>query len=531
MPFILSLRALTYVTADGRTLFENLDLAFGRERTALIGANGVGKTTLLKLIAGQLTPTAGKISRVGTLGVLAQDLLPQPGETIADAFGVRELCECLARILAGEGTLEDNSNVDWTLETRMESALSSVGLPALTADYSLEALSGGQLTRVALAALLFGEPDMLLLDEPTNNLDREGRDAIIKTLSNWRGGAIIVSHDRALLRQVDRIIELTSLGVQVYGGNWDVYEARKTAEREAAAATLAHAEKKLAETDKKIQTVKERKARSDKEGKAGRADSGIPKIQLNARRNRAEGTTGRLSATAERQQDETRSAVETARQNVERLSVPVVKLPSTHLARGKNVLQIEQMGFGYDADRPLFKNFSMRITGPERIALTGNNGSGKTSLLRLITGELDPVNGTIRCTAKMAMLDQHADLLERGATILDNFRRLNPEDGENLCRAALARFLFRADGALRLVGELSGGEILRAALACTLGGSKPPEFLILDEPTNHLDLTAIHAIEAGLQGFDGALLVSSHDEDFLAAIEVERYVTLPQEAA
>ena len=527
MPHILSLRGLTYTTADGHLLFENLDLSFNRERSALIGANGVGKTTLLKLATGALSPSSGHVVRKGTLGMLEQDLATSPGDTIADAFGVRDQTARIARILEGNGSMQDSVKADWTLETRMQAALVEVGLPDFPANHTLEALSGGQRTRVALAALLFSQPDMLVLDEPTNNLDRQGRDAIAHTISKWRGGALIVSHDRALLRQVDRIIELSNLGVRIYGGNWDLYEERKNAEREAAEATLAHAEKKLLETRKYAQVAIRRKAKSDSQGKAGRAKGGTPKIVLNAQQNRAEGTTGRLSAIAERQREQTQQAAENARENVERTKAPSVKFPSTNLAQGKTVLRIDQITFGYDPARPLFQNLSLQVTGPERIALTGHNGSGKTTLLRIISGELLPSRGKVHCTDGMAILDQHAHVLDRHETIQENFRRLNPQESENACRAALARFLFRADSALRKVGELSGGEMLRAALACTLGSHNTPEFLILDEPTNHLDLAAIAAIEAGLLTYDGALLVSSHDEDFLAAINVDQRIALP----
>ena len=147
-------------------------------------------------------------------------------------------------------------------------------------------------------------------------------------------------------------------------------------------------------------------------------------------------------------------------------------------------------------------------------------------MLRLATGALKPVSGRVALNVSAAMLDQDVKLLDPGATIRDNFRRLNPADSENACRAALARFLFRADAALKRVDTLSGGEKLRAGLACVLGGSAVPGLVILDEPTNHLDLDSIAAIEAGLNAYDGALLVVSHDADFLAAIGVTRRIAL-----
>jgi ATPase subunit of ABC transporter with duplicated ATPase domains len=167
------------------------------------------------------------------------------------------------------------------------------------------------------------------------------------------------------------------------------------------------------------------------------------------------------------------------------------------------------------------------MTGPERVAIVGPNGSGKTTLLALVTGKLQPWTGSVRVISDVAMLDQSMDVLDPAASIRDNFRRINPDADENACRAALARFMFRADAALATVSSLSGGQLLRAGLACVLGGERLPQLLILDEPTNHLDIESVEAVEAGLRSYDGALLVVSHDEAFLKSINVSRRLELP----
>jgi ATPase subunit of ABC transporter with duplicated ATPase domains len=182
------------------------------------------------------------------------------------------------------------------------------------------------------------------------------------------------------------------------------------------------------------------------------------------------------------------------------------------------------MGHG---DRRLFGPLSFEIRGPERIAISGVNGSGKTTLLRLITGDLKPMSGEIRrLTDRIAVLDQHVGLLDAGASILDNLRRLNPDLSDNEAHAALARFAFRNKAALQTSGTLSGGERLRAGLACVFAQPRPPLLLLLDEPTNHLDLTSIEVLEAALSGFDGALIAVSHDRTFLQAIGVQREIGL-----
>jgi ATPase subunit of ABC transporter with duplicated ATPase domains len=156
----------------------------------------------------------------------------------------------------------------------------------------------------------------------------------------------------------------------------------------------------------------------------------------------------------------------------------------------------------------------------------GKNGSGKTTLLSLLTGRLSPWAGTVQVMVPFALLDQKIELLDPRLSIRDNFRRLHPGADENVCRAALARFMFRADAALQPVASLSGGQMLRAGLACVLGGPAPPSLLLLDEPTNHLDINSIEAVETGLRAYDGALLVVSHDEAFLDAIGVTRRLAL-----
>ena len=166
------------------------------------------------------------------------------------------------------------------------------------------------------------------------------------------------------------------------------------------------------------------------------------------------------------------------------------------------------------------------MVGPERVAISGANGSGKTTLIKLIIGVLKAQSGTINLIEDFALLDQQVSMLDPNLSIVDNFHRLNPNSEQNHARAVLARFLFRADAALKIVGQLSGGEKLRAALACILGSNNPPKLLILDEPTNHLDIDSITTIEAGLNAYDGAILLISHDRIFLENIGITRYIEL-----
>jgi ATPase subunit of ABC transporter with duplicated ATPase domains len=522
----VTLDSVSFRAPDGRGLIDDLTLTLGRERSGLVGRNGVGKTTLLRLILGQATPAAGSIRVEASLGVLHQALRLPAGASVADLMGVTAALATLRRIEAGVAEGDDLADADWALEGRLAQALVAAGLPDLALDRPAHSLSGGQVTRAALAGLIARQPDLLILDEPTNNLDVEARDGVARLLAGWRGGALVVSHDRQLLRGMDRIVELTSLGARVYGGGYDLYADRKAAEIAAAGRELDAAERAVERTSRDVQALAERKARRDAAGRRYARSGSAPRILLGGMKRRAQETAGRGVLLAARLQAEAAADLAQAQAKVERSQDLAFDLPSTGLARGKTVLELAGIGFAYPGEPPLLADVDLKIVGPERLAVTGPNGAGKTTLIRLAAGELSPTAGEVRAGVTAAFLDQQTALLREDETLLEAYRRLNPGAGENTVHAALARFLFRNVAAEKPVRALSGGERLRAALAMLLTGPTPPQLLILDEPTNHLDLDSIAAVEAALAGYDGALLVVSHDADFLAAIGVEREVRL-----
>jgi len=526
MPAFITLDRLSYRTPDGRDLFTDLTLAFGRERTGLVGRNGVGKTTLLKLITGELTPSEGAVAVTGRLGVLRQAVQPPPGASVAVLMGLDGPLDRLARIERGEGDETDLAEADWLLQSRLDAALAEVDMAGLDLGRPADTLSGGQVTRVMLAGLVAAEPDVLVLDEPTNNLDAEARDLVARVLAGWKGGAVVVSHDRALLRGMDRIVELSTLGAKVYGGGYDLYAERRAAERAAAARDLDVAERAAGQIEREAQAARERQAKRDSAGRRAGLRGGEPKMTLDARERRAQETAGRGELLAQRQRAEVSDALEKARANIERLKLLSFALPPSGLAAGKRVLAFDEVGFAWPDGTRVLSDVSFDLIGPRRVAITGPNGAGKTTLLRLAVGELEPTVGKVLRGGRVALLDQRTAILREDETILAAWRRLNPRGDDNAGHAALASFLFRAEAAHKPVASLSGGERLRAALACVLAGQAPPQLLILDEPTNHLDLDSISAIEAALVGYDGALMVVSHDRDFLDAVGAETEIQL-----
>ena len=520
---------LAYAPADGRPLFHDLTLSFGRERTGLIGPNGSGKTTLVRLLAGELIPTSGTVHRTGPVAVLPQDFRPRPEEPVAVVLGIDERLAALRRLEAGKAAPADLVIVgdEWDLPERAAAVLSRFGLGHLSPDRPIGAVSGGEATRVALAGLALGRPDFLLLDEPTNHLDAASRAALYSFVEAWTGGLLVVSHDRALLRRMDRIVELSTLGVRVYGGNYDQYRARREADDAAAARELDSARAALRVATREAHAQRERQARREARGRRDRATANMPKILLNARKAQAQGTNARVRAITEREVEERRARAEAARGRVEERERPRFALSSTRLHAGRTVLEIDNVTVRFTgASSPVLDRVSCRIVGPERVAIIGPNGSGKTTLLRVALGRLEPDSGAVRRLPPedMAFLDQNGAALDPQQSVLDNFRACHPLMDPTAVRYALARFLFADDAALQQAGTLSGGQRLRASLACVLGGERPPSLLVLDEPTNHLDFDALEALETALQAYDGALLVVSHDADFLRAIGITRYI-------
>jgi ATPase subunit of ABC transporter with duplicated ATPase domains len=522
---MLTLDRVSLAQPDGAPLFSDLTLSLPDAPVGLFGRNGAGKTTLLRAIAGEIAPVCGTIQAQGRIGFLRQHAAPADA-SIANALGIAEPLARLDRIENGRAVGSDMDRADWSLPARIAQVLARLGLPSFDLTRTIGTLSGGERTRIAIAALLLDEPDILLLDEPTNNLDDAGRAAVHRLVAEWNGPMLIASHDRELLREVSAIVELSRVGTQLVGGNWDDFVAERDARRHRAQADLDRARNALAHVRSQAQAKRESQQRSDKRGRQEAAKGSQPKMFLHKQAQRAQKTSGRGEAEAADMQQQAGDAVRAAERKVERLTPIDIAVPPCGLASNHVLVEARSISRVIEG-RSVFGPMDLIVRGPERIALTEPNGSGKTGLVRVLIGQDSPQSGTICCdTDRIAVLDQHLGLLGDTGTMFDAMRRLAPSLDRRQVHAALAAYGFRAQWAEREIGSLSGGERVRLALACLFARPNVPQLLILDEPTNHLDIEAIEMLERALVRYDGAIMCIAHDAAFRSALNPTREIAL-----
>ncbi|MEU8746476.1 ABC-F family ATP-binding cassette domain-containing protein [Streptomyces parvulus] len=521
---------LSFAWPDDTQVFDDLSFTVPPGRTGLVAPNGSGKSTLLKLIAGELRPLAGSVSVSGTLGHLPQSLPLSVDLTVAEVLGVADKIRALDAVESGDVDEKHFATIgdDWDVEERSRAQLDRLGLAGLALDRSLATLSGGQAVSLGLAAQLLKRPDVLLLDEPTNNLDAEARHKLYDALSDFTGCLLLVSHDRALLDRMERIAELGSDHLRLYGGDFTAYEAAVVAEQEVAEKNVRSAEQELRREKREMRQARERAERRAGNAQRNLKNAGLPRIFAGNMKRGAQEAAGRAGTMHAARVSEARARLDEAGRAVREEVKLALQLPDTQVPAGRTLFQGTGMRVRLD-DVEVFAGNGVDLTvrGPERIALTGPNGAGKTTLLRLITGSLQPDSGEIRRhDGRIAYLSQRLDLLDPGRTVAENFAAFAPERPEAERMNLLARFLFRGPGAHLPVGVLSGGERLRATLACVLCADPAPHLLLLDEPTNNLDLVGAGQLESALDSYQGAFLVVSHDERFLAGIGISRRLRL-----
>ena len=498
-PYLLA-DGLTYELPPDRTLFKNVQLSLAEgDRVALVGANGVGKSTLLQILAGQIEPSVGSVWRNGLIYYLPQI------STIRQQIKADTVQNFLFSI----------SDEWWKISDILETQFKTT----IDLSLSIANLSGGELTKLFLAIGLSQQPNVLLLDEPTNHMNYLALEELSQFLKQFDGAFVIVSHKPFFLdRVVDTTWELTPLGVSVYGGNFSLYREQKQAELSARLRSHEVAKKELKRAQSAAMQEQQRAAQSRRNGRL-HADS-MPKILAGALKRKAEVTAGKLKQKHE-------AAITDATQKVVQTKVRTNKATSIQLEqtsqKHKNLIEIQAANL-WVADRLLLENIQFHLASGERVAIAGANGSGKSSLAKAILNRagthafLESGEVLVSPTMNVVYLDQTYELVNRDSTILENMQAANPGLEYQLIRQQLGHFLFFNDDVYKSASVLSGGELARLALAM-LGVSKI-DLLILDEPTNNLYIPTVEQMVEAVNEYHGGLWVISHDLDFLSRIQI-----------
>src|SRR5450830_424965 len=509
MPAVLQLDRLSHVLPDGRTLFSDLQFTFAPHRIGLVGDNGVGKSVLGRLLAGQH----------GSMHYVPQELDPVRYPTVAALAGVATVLAALSRIADGSLDPDDYALVGdrWDAPARLRQALDALNLRHVDADTPTVNLSGGERQRIALQGAWLSQADWLLLDEPSNHLDAQQRGRLVVQMARWPRGLLLISHDRSLLAHVDEIVELSAQGLRSYGGNYDFYAQQRALEQAGFAAALqsekAAARRAQREAQQQLERQQKRVTRGEREGREGNQS----KLLLDAKKEQSQDSQGRLRLRAQEAQQERRQWVLDASARCAPDTERLLLAPESVVPNGKLMLELRDLVLPHGSAQPL----TLVLSGPRRLAVTGDNGSGKSTLLGVIAGQLAPAGGELRCPARLAWLDQHAAGSDGDLSAIARLQARNSLLSEGELRTRLA--LLGLAGARATVPSrlLSGGERMKVALAAELYAQPPPQLLLLDEPDNHLDLTSLQALAQMLRLYRGALLVVSHDQAFLQELMLD----------
>ena len=473
-------------------------------RAGLVGPNGSGKTTLLRIILGEESPDSGniQIGKTVTIGYLAQEIVPGSRRSILEEVlskfpEVRELegkMLSLSHDIANDpenqalaNQLGDTQNrfealEGWSLEEKAKKILGGLGFTDRQFTETMDVFSGGWRMRVALAAILLQEPDIIFLDEPTNHLDLEATIWLEAFLSDWRGGMVMISHDRAFLdRSVNHILEIDLKKITLYHGNYSKYKDEKSLRLEQHRATYLNQQKQIKDTERFIERFRYKNTKATQVQSRVKMLDKMEKIEPPSEHNHA--------------------------MNM-RFPQPD-RLP-------QNVVSCRNVTKNYGNVVKVFKDMSLTVERGQKIGLVGHNGAGKSTLLKMLAGVEDVTGGAVRIGANVdrAYYAQHQlEILDPGETVFESIRKANQEWSETEIRTYLGSFLFTGDEIEKHVKVLSGGEKARVSLAQML--VNPAHLLLLDEPTNHLDIVSRNVVEKSLDQFTGSIVCISHDRHFL----------------
>jgi ATPase subunit of ABC transporter with duplicated ATPase domains len=527
---MLTLHEVAYRHPNKELLFNNLNFSILKhEKIALIGNNGVGKSTLLQILAGIRLPTSGTLKVESTPYIVPQIFGQFNKITIGEALGLNEKLIALHSILNGDlsadyfTTLSD----DWDIEDRCSAALANWNLNTpLTTEMGM--LSGGQKTAVFLAGIEIHRPDLILLDEPTNHLDSFHCALLYDLIKTTKSTLVTVSHDHTLLNLLQPVYEIEQQRIRKYGGNYAFYLAQKELEVNELANEVQHKEQALKKAKEVERTTMQRQQKLDSRGKKKQDKAGLPTIVKNALKNNAEKSTSNTKAIHATKVKSLIEALTQQRESLASASLIKINLKSPDQQRGKLWLTATNINLSYN-DQPIWEqSLNFQLFVGERIMLSGKNGSGKTTLIKLILGQLQPSIGTLLGTVLPSIyIDQEYTLINNELTVYEQAEQF--DDGHlasHEIKLRLNRFLFPKDTWSKSCHDLSGGEKMRLLLSSITICRKAPGLIVLDEPTNNLDRQNIEILISAIASYQGTILAVSHDAYFLEQININRKIQL-----
>lgn len=523
--------SLTYIHADGEVLFDNINFSISAgDKVSLVGNNGVGKSTLLRIVAGCVSQTKGEIVYAENPYYIPQHFGQFDSQSVFEVLKIEQKIKALHAILEGDAS-ESNLDIlddDWDIEERVNIALKYWKIDRVDLSKQMSSLSGGEKTKVFLAGISIHSPSIILLDEPSNHLDFEGRTVLYDFIEKSKKTILIVSHDRELLNIVNKTIELTPDSVEVYGGNYNFYFPQKQLKMDALYTQLADREKNLKQVQQKSREIIQQRQKQESRGKVQKSKAGMPRILMGGLKNKAELSSAKMNSDQTEKVNDISLEISSLKKDIQAEQPLKISIISSKHHKGKLFVNAEDVNVAYD-DYLIWENpKSFHIYSGDRVQIKGNNGAGKTSLIRLITQDKQPSTGNLFIADFTYLyVDQEYSIIRDNLTVFEQAQQFNDRCmAEHDLKKLLFHHQFTSAYWDRQCSLLSGGERMKLLLCCLSISSDVPDMLIFDEPTNNLDIYSQDILTHAINEFEGTVLVISHDIHFTNEIKIDRIIAL-----
>ena len=526
----IQIEQLSYEHPNREVLFQNISLNLqDGQKATIIGNNGVGKSTLLKILAKQIDHKSGTFRTSSLPYFVPQHFGQFDTMTIYEALDIGDKVEALHQILKGKADAKyfDTLNDDWEIEERTKKTLATWQIDYLDPHTPFASLSGGEKTKVFLAGIELHQPQIVLMDEPSNHLDYRSREQLTNFIKNYQATMLIVSHDKTILNLVEYTYELSRAGIKYYAGNYDAYEVQKEIETNAIFAQLENKEKELRTAKKLKQEMAERRQKLDARGRQHEIKKGMGKMELNIMQDKAEKSTAKLHDTHGGKIENILENISEIESNINSSRQMKINFNSSKLHKGKILAKAKELNFFYSSDNLWTSSLDFLIQSGERILLKGLNGSGKSTLIKLLLKELTATSGELYVADfEHVYLDQEYSMIDNRLTIYEQAKAYAPQMMEHDVKMNLNRFLFDYTTWEKRCEMLSGGEKMKLSLCCLLLSSSQPDIIILDEPTNNIDLKNINILISCIRDYEGTIILVSHDQYFIEQVDVNYEIEL-----